>query len=91
MNLLEALFCTKTCPSIRVRTQAHIEIKQGKASHKIFSVGVLEFAVSCFTVMLLAFNDFPVLTPYFQSYCIFKSINGEVRICFHVLLLPAVT
>jgi hypothetical protein len=91
MNLLEDLLRTNTYPSIRVRTQAHIEIKQGKAPRNIFFVGVLEFAVSCFTLMLLIFSDFAVLIPYFQSHCICMSINGEVRICFHVLLLPAVT
>jgi hypothetical protein len=77
MNLLD-LLRTNTYPTVRVRTQAHIEIKQGKAPHKIFSVGVLEFAVSCFTVMLLIFSDFVVLIPYFQSHCICMSINGEV-------------
>jgi len=91
MNLLEALFHTQTYPIIRVRTQAHIEIKQGKAPHKVFFVGVLEFAVPCFTVTLLIFKDFLVLMTYFQAHCIFMSINCEVRVCFHVLLLPAVS
>jgi hypothetical protein len=62
MNLLEAAFRTNAYPSIRVRTQAHTEIKQGKTPHKFFSVGVLEFALSCFTVTLLIFNYFLVLT-----------------------------
>jgi hypothetical protein len=60
MNLLEAAFCTNAYPSIRVMTQAHTEIKQGKAQHKFFSVsypGIYSILFHCYTVLIFN-NDF---------------------------------
>jgi len=69
MNLLEALFHRQTYPIIRVRTQAHIEIKQGNHHISFFLLvsGIFSTSFYCCFVnfeRLFGFNALFSVTLY---------------------------